>query len=61
MREHANRSAAQVLGALDARKFHSCLTLFHSAAPSEPIFGELLELFYAGQPDLLTLDLIQPK
>jgi len=61
MRGHANRSAAKVLGALDARKFHSCLTLFHSAAPSEPIFGELLELFYAGQPDLLTLDLIQPK
>jgi uncharacterized protein (DUF1810 family) len=61
MKQKANLSAAAILGDVDALKFRSCLTLFHSAAPSEPIFGELLELFYAGQPDLLTLDLIQPK
>ncbi len=61
MKEHANRSAGAVLGEVDALKFRSCLTLFASAAPSEPIFTELLELFYRGQPDTLTLNLIQAK
>jgi uncharacterized protein (DUF1810 family) len=61
MKQKSNRSAAAILGEVDALKFRSCLTLFHSAAPSEPIFSELLELFYGGQPDLLTLDLIQAK
>ncbi len=61
MKQNANRSAAAILGDVDALKFRSCLTLFHSAAPSEPIFAELLELFYAGQPDQLTLNLIQSK
>ena len=61
MKQKANRSAAAILGDVDALKFRSCLTLFHSAALSEPIFGELLELFYAGQPDQLTLNLIQSK
>ncbi len=65
MKQKANRSAAAILGDVDALKFRSCLTLFHSAADLsgflEPIFAELLELFYAGQPDQLTLNLIQPK
>ena len=61
MKQHANRSVASILGEVDALKFRSCLTLFHSAVPSEPIFGELLELFYGGQPDQLTLNLIQSK
>jgi len=61
LKVHSDKSAAAILGEVDALKFRSCLTLFHSAAPSEPIFGELLELFYGGQPDLLTLDLIQAK
>ena len=61
MKQNANRSVAAILGEIDALKFRSCLTLFHSAAPSEPIFGELLELFYQGEQDPRTLDLIQAK
>jgi len=61
LKVHSDKSAAAILGEVDALKFRSCLTLFHSAAPGELIFGELLELFYGGQPDLLTLDLIQAK
>ena len=61
MKEHANRSAVAILGEVDALKFRSCLTLFANAAPTEPIFTELLELFYSGQPDPLTLNLIQAK
>ena len=49
MKEHANRSAVAILGEVDALKFRSCLTLFASAAPSEPIVTELLGLFYSGR------------
>jgi uncharacterized protein (DUF1810 family) len=61
MKQNANRSAAVILGEVDALKFRSCLTLFHSAAPSQPIFDELLEIFYQGEQDPRTLDLIQAK
>ena len=55
---HSDKSAVAILGEIDALKLHSCLTLFHSAAPSEPIFGDLLELFYQGEQDPQTLAFI---
>ena len=58
MKQHANRSAVEILGEVDALKFRSCLTLFHSAEPSERIFSDLIDAFYAGKADPLTLDLI---
>jgi uncharacterized protein (DUF1810 family) len=61
LKAHSHKSAAAILGEIDALKFRSCLTLFHSAVPSEPIFSELLELFYQGEQDSRTLDLIQAK
>ncbi len=61
LKAHSDKSAAAILGEIDALKFRSCLTLFHIAVPSEPIFGELLELFYQGEQDSRTLDLIQAK
>ena len=61
LKAHSDKSAAAILGEIDALKFRSCLTLFHSAVPSELIFGELLELFYQGEQDSRTLDLIQAK
>lgn len=44
-------SAEQILGAVDALKLHSSMTLFMRAAPDEPIFGEVLDRFYGGVPD----------
>ena len=54
----AGRSAQQVLGAVDALKLCSCLTLFERAAPQEPLFGALLVRFYGGQRDAATLALL---
>jgi uncharacterized protein (DUF1810 family) len=54
----AGRSAQQVLGAVDALKLCSCLTLFERAAPQEPLFGALLDRFYGGQRDAATLALL---
>jgi uncharacterized protein (DUF1810 family) len=52
------RSALQVFGAIDVLKLKSCLTLFERAAPDEPLFGALLDRFYAGERDAATLGLL---
>ena len=47
----SGRTAEQILGSLDAMKVRSSMTLFHRAAPDEPLFAEVLERFYAGVTD----------
>lgn len=47
-----------VFGSPDDLKFHSCLTLFALAYPSEPVFEQLLEKFYRGKKDPGTLDIL---
>jgi uncharacterized protein (DUF1810 family) len=60
LRPHAARGAERVLGAVDALKLRSCLTLFEQVAPEEPLFGALLDAFYGGRRDALTLELLAP-
>jgi uncharacterized protein (DUF1810 family) len=52
------RTAIEILGETDAMKVRSCMTLFHRAAPDEPVFGEVLDRFYAGIADEATDDLL---
>ena len=47
-------SADQIFGSLDAMKVRSSMTLFHRAAPDEPLFAEVLERFYGGVADETT-------
>jgi uncharacterized protein (DUF1810 family) len=49
-----DRSAAAILGGIDAVKLRSSMTLFHRAAPDEPTFRAVLERFYDGVPDEAT-------
>jgi uncharacterized protein (DUF1810 family) len=44
-------SAEDILGRIDARKLRSCMTLFHRAAPEDPLFGQVLERFFGGIAD----------
>jgi uncharacterized protein (DUF1810 family) len=44
-------SAEGILGGIDALKLRSSATLFHRAAPEEPLFAQVLDRFYAGEPD----------
>jgi uncharacterized protein (DUF1810 family) len=44
-------SATQILGSIDALKLRSSMTLFHRAAPEDPIFSDVLARFYASEPD----------
>jgi uncharacterized protein (DUF1810 family) len=50
------RSADEILGELDAMKVRSSMTLFHRAAPDEPLFGQVLERFFGGIADAATDD-----
>ena len=47
-------TADAIFGSLDAMKVRSSMTLFHRAAPDEPLFVEVLERFYGGVADQST-------
>jgi len=49
-----HRSAEQIFGSLDAMKLRSSMTLFHRAAPDEPLFQQALDHYFDGIPDDLT-------
>jgi len=48
------RTASEILGPLDAQKVRSCMTLFHRAAPDDPVFPEVLVRFFGGVADSAT-------
>jgi uncharacterized protein (DUF1810 family) len=50
------KSADQILGSVDAMKLRSSMTLFMTAAPDEPVFREVLDKYFGGAADQLTLD-----
>ena len=56
---HADRSAEQIFGGIDALKLRSSMTLFARADPNEPAFLTVLEAFYGGEPDERTNQLLR--
>jgi uncharacterized protein (DUF1810 family) len=48
------RTAEEIFGPLDAMKVRSCMTLFHRAAPDEPIFTQVLDRYFGGVTDEAT-------
>lgn len=58
-----NRSVEQIFGSPDNLKFRSSMTLFlQASAPSSAdhqLFSSALEKFFDGEPDSLTLSLLQ--
>jgi uncharacterized protein (DUF1810 family) len=48
------RSALEIFGSIDAVKLRSSMTLFHRAAPDEPLFRQVLERYYDGIADAAT-------
>ena len=53
------RDSVVILGAVDALKFRSCVTLFGVADPAEPVFRAALDRFHGGAPDARTLALLR--
>ena len=58
--EHAALGAGAVLGP-DAVKLRSCVTLFHLAAPQEPLFRIALDALFEGKEDERTRQLLAPR
>lgn len=48
------RTAEQIFGSIDAMKLRSSMTLFHRAAPDEPVFVTVLDRLYGGVADAAT-------
>jgi uncharacterized protein (DUF1810 family) len=49
-----------VVGLVDALKLRSSMTLFAQVS-DEPAFGQVLDQYYAGKPDELTLELLSRR
>jgi len=49
------KTAHEIFGSPDDVKFRSCLTLFARAAPNETLFTDLLDKYFDGEADELTL------
>lgn len=56
--QHTGQPADAILGAVDALKLRSCLTLFEAAAPDVPEFRQALVNFFKGQRCERTLALL---
>ena len=50
--------AVAVLGAVDAQKLRSSMTLFAHVAPDEPVFAAVLQQGFGGRDDPLTRELL---
>ena len=53
--EWKDRSATQIMGSPDDMKLRSSMTLFATVAPKMPVFQQVLEVFFDGKPDAMTL------
>jgi uncharacterized protein (DUF1810 family) len=47
-------TAQQIFGGIDTQKLQSSMTLFKRADPDQPAFQQVLDRYFAGQPDRLT-------
>jgi len=48
------RTAREIFGSIDSMKLRSSMTLFHRAAPHEPVFAQVLDRYYGGLADEAT-------
>ena len=54
----AGRSAREIFGTPDDRKFRSSMTLFALVDGADPVFGSALEKYFAGERDARTVELL---
>ena len=56
--QYAGTKPEAILGTIDARKFHSCVTLFARVSEPGSVFHQALATHFAGQEDQATLTLL---
>ena len=55
---HKGRDIVDIVGEIDSEKLQSCMTLFDYVS-NEEVFSEVLEAFYDGERDPVTLGLLK--
>jgi len=55
---HEGRSAESMLGAVDAMKLRSSMTLFAAVGPPGSVFERVLAAFFSGRQDERTVELL---
>jgi len=53
------KTALAIFGSPDNMKLRSCMTLFASLEKSDPVFLAVLQHYFDGKPDPLTLSLLE--
>jgi uncharacterized protein (DUF1810 family) len=53
------RTIPQIFGSPDDMKFRSSMTLFAAVAEGETVFREVLEKYFGGEPDPLTVERLE--
>ena len=56
--KHKDKTALEIFGDIDAMKLKSSMTLFALTSKEHTIFDEVLECFFDGERDAITLKLI---
>ena len=59
--ELATNDPVAVMGHIDSVKLRSCMTLFHLADPTCEIFKKVLDKYFSGQLDELTVELCKAE
>jgi len=54
-----DRTAEEIFPYPDNLKLRSCITLFERSVPDPAIFRAVLQKYFAGKPDELTLDILR--
>lgn len=56
-----SKTAHDIFGSPDDMKLRSSMTLFEFVTPQEPVFAHVLEQYYNGERDGLTLDALSSR
>ena len=56
-----NDGISDIMGYPDDLKLNSCMTLFGYIDPTIDVFDRIIEKFYNGKKDQLTLELLEKK
>ncbi len=58
--KHGGKDIKKIMGEVDAIKLRSCMTLFESIG-GDRVFSDVLNRFFGGRRDKLTLDLLAAR
>jgi uncharacterized protein (DUF1810 family) len=55
------KTANHIFGSPDDLKLRSCMTLFAAVEKSNPVFSQVLDKYFDGQPDAQTLSILEKQ